>query len=132
MDSDDSANHSGDDDGVTEVSLDGVGLHAGLETLLRLHALLDEVQVLGLVADTSTVSSATSAEQVVQLVLGQLQDLVQVDATVFELSEGSLFGSSRCVSHNSKALQYKRNDKKEHPKHNPRQNDVIRTFKHIG
>lgn len=99
MDSDDGANHSGDNDGVTEVRLDGVGLHARLETLLRLHALLDEVQVLGLVADTSTVSSATSAEQVVQLVLGQLQDLVQVDATVFELSEGSLFGSSRRVSH---------------------------------
>ena len=99
MDSDDGANHGGDDDGVAEVSLHGVGLHAGLETLLRLHALLDEVQVLGLVADSGTVSSATGTEQVVQLVLGQLQDLVQVDATVFKLSEGSLFGSGRRVSH---------------------------------
>ena len=110
MDSNDGANHSGDDDSVAEVSLDGVGLHAGLETLLRLHALLDEVQVLGLVADTSTVSSATSAEQVVQLVLGQLQDLVQVDATVFELSEGSLFGSSRCVSHSISCLFQQKNN----------------------
>ena len=129
MDGDDGTNHGGDDDGVAEVSLHGVGLHAGLETLLRLHALLDEVQVLGLVADSGAVSSATGAEQVVQLVLGQLQDLVQVDATVLELSEGSLFGCSGCVCHDSKSLQYKRNDKKEHPKQNPRHFDVIISFK---
>ena len=89
VDTDDGADHLGDNDHVTEVSLDEVGLLVGLGLLLGLAELLDETH--GLALETTVESSAgTSVDNVAKLLGGEVEELVEVDTAVGELLEGSL------------------------------------------
>lgn len=89
VDTNDGTNHLGDNDHVTEVSLDEVGLLVGLGLLLGLAELLDEAH--GLALKTAVESSAgTSVDDIAELLGGEVQKLVKVDTTVGELLEGSL------------------------------------------
>jgi hypothetical protein len=116
VDTDDAANHLGDNDHVTEVSLDEVGLLVGLGLLLGLAELLDETH--GLALETAVEPSAgTGVDEVTELLRAEIEEpvsgsvpyplpttyskateggwirgnvLVEVDATVRELSERSL------------------------------------------
>jgi hypothetical protein len=66
VDTDDAANHLGDDDHVTEVGLDLVGLLVGLSLLLGLAELLDEAH--GLALQTAVEPSAgTGMDEVTEL-----------------------------------------------------------------
>ena len=93
MDSDDRADHRGDNDTVTQVSLDRVRLLSRLQTHLGLEALVDEVLVLGQRATATSMSATAAAEELKQLILGHHEELVQVNATVLKFTEGSLLGS---------------------------------------
>ena len=63
---DDAANHLGDNDHVTEVGLDEVGLLVGLGLLLRLAELLDQTH--GLALETAVEPSAgTGVDKVTEL-----------------------------------------------------------------
>jgi hypothetical protein len=66
VDTDDAANHLGDDDHVTEMGLDLVGLLVGLSLLLGLAELLDKAH--GLALQTAVEPSAgTSMDEVTEL-----------------------------------------------------------------
>jgi hypothetical protein len=66
VDTDDAANHLGDDDHVTEMGLDLVGLLVGLSLLLGLAELLDEAH--GLALQTAVEPSAgTGMDEVTEL-----------------------------------------------------------------
>lgn len=85
----DGTDHLGDDNHVTEVSLDEVRLLVGLGLLLGLTELLDEAH--GLALKTAVESSAgASVDNIAELLRGEVQELVKVDTTVGELLEGSL------------------------------------------
>jgi hypothetical protein len=66
VDTDDAANHLGDDDHITEMGLDLVGLLVGLSLLLGLAELLDEAH--GLALQTAVEPSAgTGMDEVTEL-----------------------------------------------------------------
>jgi hypothetical protein len=111
VDTDDTANHLGDDNHVTEVGLDKVGLLVGLGLLLGLAELLDQAH--GLALETAVESSTgTSVDKVTELLRAKVEEpmdksvcpyrrddlaalglgnvLVEVDATVGKLAERSL------------------------------------------
>jgi hypothetical protein len=116
VDTDDAANHLGDNDHVTEVGLDKVGLLVGLGLLLGLAELLDETH--GLALETAVEPSAgTSMDEVTELLRAEVEEpairsvpcplsaiysnateccwirgnvLVEVDTTVRKLAERSL------------------------------------------
>lgn len=75
VDANDAANHLGDDNHVTEVRLDEVGLLVGLGLLLGLAELLDETHGLALQA---TVDSAAGAgvDDITQLLGVKVQETV--------------------------------------------------------
>lgn len=85
----DGSDHLGDDDHVTEVSLDKVGLLVGLGLLLGLAELLDQTH--GLALETAVEPSAgTGVDDITELLGGEVEELVKVDTAVRELLEGSL------------------------------------------
>jgi hypothetical protein len=111
VDTDNATNHLGDDNHVTEVGLDKVGLLVGPGLLLGLAELLDQAH--GLALETAVESSAgTSVDKVTELLrakveepvdgsvcpcrwgnlapLGSRNVLVEVDATVRKLAKRSL------------------------------------------
>lgn len=89
VDAHDGSGHLGDDDHVSQVGLDHVGLLIGLAFLLLLAELLDEGH--GLALQTPAELAANAArEQLHQLLVVHVQELVQVHATVRELAEGPL------------------------------------------
>lgn len=66
VDTNDAANHLGDDDHVTEMGLDEVGLLVGLRFLLRLAELLDQAHGLALEAAVEP-STGTGMDEVAEL-----------------------------------------------------------------
>merc|ERR1719247_3145652 len=89
VDTDDGSNHLGEDEGITQVRLDGLGLLTDLGLLLGGTELLH--QSLGLLLDTAVHASAgTSVDHLGDLGVVQLQKLLQLLATVGELVEGAL------------------------------------------
>lgn len=86
VDTNDGADHLGDDDHVTKVSLDEVGLLVGLGLLLGLAKLLDETH--GLALQTAVEASAgTSVNDITELFGGEVEELVEVDSAVGKLAE---------------------------------------------
>ena len=89
VDTDNRADHLGDNDHVTKVSLDEVGLLVGLGLLLGLAELLDETH--GLALETAVEPSAgTGVDEVAELLRAEVEELLEVDSTVGELLEGAL------------------------------------------
>ena len=73
VDADDGADHLGDDDHVTEVGLDEVGLLVGLGLLLRLAELLDQTHGLALEA-TVEASAGTGVDDIAELLAGEVEE----------------------------------------------------------
>lgn len=73
VDTDDGADHLGDDDHVTEVSLDEIGLLVGLGLLLGLAELLDEAH--GLALQTAVEASAgTGVDNIAELLGREVEE----------------------------------------------------------
>lgn len=73
VDTDDRADHLGDNDHVTEVGLDEVGLLVGLGLLLGLAKLLDQTH--GLALETAVEASAgTSVDNITELLGGEVEE----------------------------------------------------------
>lgn len=89
VDTNDGTDHLGDDDHVTEVSLDEVGLLVGLGLLLGLAELLDQTHGLALEA-TVEPSASASVDDITELLGREVEELVEVDTAVGELLERSL------------------------------------------
>jgi hypothetical protein len=86
VDTNDRADHLGDDNHVTEVSLDEVGLLVGLGLLLGLAELLDEAH--GLALQTAVEPAAgTGVNDITELFGREVEELVEVDAAVGKLAE---------------------------------------------
>lgn len=80
VDTDDGADHLGDDDHVTEVGLDEVGLLVGLGLLLGLAELLDETH--GLALQTAVEASAgTGVNDITELLGGEVEEPVNFSQT---------------------------------------------------
>jgi len=75
VDTNDAANHLGDDNHVTEVSLDGVGLLVGLGLLLSLAELLDETHGTALQATVDPAASA-GVDDIAELVGGKVEEAI--------------------------------------------------------
>jgi hypothetical protein len=76
VDTDDGADHLGDNDHVTEVGLDEVGLLVGLGLLLGLAELLDETH--GLALQTAVEASAgTGVDNITELLGGEVEEPVK-------------------------------------------------------
>lgn len=73
VDTDDGADHLGDNDHVTEVGLDEVGLLVGAGLLLRLAELLDETHGLALQTAVET-SAGTSVHNIAELLGGKVEE----------------------------------------------------------
>ena len=86
VDTDDGAGHFGDDDHVPQVGLDDVGLLVGRALPLLLTELLDEGHGLPLQSPGELPAHPTG-EQLHQLLVGHVQQLVEVHAAVRELAE---------------------------------------------
>jgi len=89
VDTNDAANHFRHDDHVSQVCLDQVGLLIGLGVLLCLAQFLDQTHRAAL---QSTVESTTGAgmEDVEEFVGWDVEELVEINASVGKLSECSL------------------------------------------
>ena len=73
VDADDAANHLGDDNHVTEVRLDEVGLLVGLGLLLGLAELLDETH--GLAGETAVEPSAgAGVDEIAEILSGEVEE----------------------------------------------------------
>lgn len=88
VDANDASNHLGDDNHVSEVGLDEVGLLVGLGLLLGLSELLDEAHGAALQAAVDP-SAGTGVDDISELVRGEVEEVVKVDSSVRELAEGS-------------------------------------------
>lgn len=73
VDADDAANHLGDNDHVTEVGLDEVGLLVGLSLLLSLAELLDQAHGLALEA-TVDPATGTGVDDIAELIGAKVEE----------------------------------------------------------
>lgn len=79
VDADNAANHLGDDNHVTEVCLDEVGLLVGLSLLLGLAELLDQAH--GLALETAVDPAAgTGVDDIAELIGSEVEETVKVAA----------------------------------------------------
>lgn len=76
VDADDAANHLGDNDHVTEVGLDEVGLLVGLSLLLSLAELLDQAHGLALEATVDPATS-TGVDDIAELIGAEIEETAQ-------------------------------------------------------
>lgn len=84
VDTNHAANHLGDDDHVSEVGLDEVGLLIGLGLLLSLAELLDQTH--GLALETAVDSSAgTGVDDIAELVGGEVEESVSGKSSQFSI-----------------------------------------------
>jgi len=84
----DGADHLGDDNHVTEVGLDELGLLVGLGLLLGLAELLDQAH--GAALETTVDAPAgTGVDDIAELLGVEVKESVKVDSAVGELAEGS-------------------------------------------
>ena len=89
VDTNDAADHLGDDNHVAEVSLNGGGLLVGEGLLLGLPQALDESH--GLPLKTPVEATAGAArEELHELLGGDVKKLLQINTPVGELAEGPL------------------------------------------
>lgn len=79
VDTNDASNHLGDDNHVSEVGLDEVGLLVGLGLLLGLSELLDEAHGAALQAAVDP-SAGTGVDDISELVRGEVEEAVRVCA----------------------------------------------------
>merc|ERR1712029_922220 len=96
VDTNDGADHLRNDDHVTEVSLDDSGLLIRRGLLLRLAELLDQAHRLALEAAVEP-SAGTGVDDIAELLAGEVEELIQVDAAVGELAERSLSLQLSCL-----------------------------------
>lgn len=73
VDTDDAADHLGDDDHVTEMGLDEIGLLVGASLLLGLAELLDEAHRLALQAPVEP-TTGTSVNDIAELLGGEIEE----------------------------------------------------------
>jgi hypothetical protein len=87
----DAANHLGNDDHITQVGLNGLGLlsQIGVDGTLGLAELLDQVGLLALEATGETAADA-AREQLDELLVAHNQELIKINSTVGELTEDTL------------------------------------------
>ena len=83
------ADHLRDDDSITQVSLDSLRLVTDGGLTLRLSELLNQALLI-LVQTSVELSASTSVEKLTQLLGAKLQQVVQINSSVRELSEDSL------------------------------------------
>lgn len=89
VDSDHGADHLGDDDHVTKVGLDGGGLLVGGSLGLGLAETLDETH--GLALQTALeLSAGTGVDELHEVLVGHVEESIELDTTVGELAESSL------------------------------------------
>lgn len=92
VDTDDAANHLGDDDHVTEVGLDEVGLLVGLGLLLGLAELLDQAHRLALQTAVEP-AAGTSVHDITELLGGKVEEpIVVVGRVMSDQPSFSSFG----------------------------------------
>ena len=89
VNADDGADHLGYDDHVTEVGLDAAGLLARGGFLLGLPEALDEGHGLTLEA-TGHAAALTAAHEVHELIVGEVEEGIELDSAVGELAELAL------------------------------------------
>ena len=89
VNADDGAGHLGNDDHVSEMGLDNVGLLVDGALLLLLPQLLDEGHRLPL-QPAAELSADAAGQKLHQLLVVHVEELVQVHPAVGELAEGSL------------------------------------------
>ena len=87
------ANHLGDNDHVPEVGLDTSGTLTNSGLTLGLTKTLEEGHVLALHPTVGEPPAGTSGEQVNELGIGQVEKLLEVNATVGKFTESPLLGS---------------------------------------
>ena len=90
VDSDDAADHLGNDNHVTQVSLDEVGLLVGLGLLLGLAQLLDQAHRLALQASVEPTAGA-GVDDIAELFGGEVQESGWKEVLISCSSERSLF-----------------------------------------
>lgn len=102
VDADDAANHLGDDNHVSEVGLDEVGLLVGLGLLLGLSELLDEAHGTALQAAVDPAAGA-GVDDIAELVGAKVQKAVGGLVFLFSVVFGFIVGwtSAGCISVNS-------------------------------
>lgn len=96
VDTNDTANHLGDDNHVSEVGLDEVGLLVGLSLLLSLSELLDETHGAALQA-TVDPAAGTSVDNIAKLVGGEVEEPVEWRKIKHQHGFRSLGGASSQV-----------------------------------
>lgn len=89
VDSNDGSDHFWDDDHVAQVSLHDCGLLHWWSFFLGLAQLLEKSHRLALQA-TGETPADTAVHQLAQLLVGHVQELIQVNSTVSEFTEGTL------------------------------------------
>ena len=89
VNADDGSGHLGDDNHVSEVGLDDVGLLVDGALLLLLPQLLDEGHRLSL-QPAAELTADAAGQQLHQLLVVHVEELVEVHSAVGELAEGSL------------------------------------------
>lgn len=89
VDSNDRSDHFWDDDHVAQVSLHDCGLLHWWSFFLGLAQLLEQSHRLALQA-TGETPADTAVHQFAQLLVGHIQELIQVNSTVSEFTEGTL------------------------------------------
>lgn len=89
VDADHGANHLGNNDHVTQVGLDGGGLLVGLALGLGLTETLDETHGLTL-KTTLELSTGTGVDERHEVLVGHVEERVELYTTVGELAESSL------------------------------------------
>ena len=89
VNADDGTGHLRDDNHVSEVGLDNVGLLVDGALLLLLPQLLDEGHRLSL-QPAAELSADAAGQQLHQLLVVHVEELVEVHSAVGELAEGSL------------------------------------------
>ena len=90
IDTNDTANHFGDNDHIPQVSLDTAGLFAGGGFLFGLAEAFDEGHGLTLEA-AGHAASGPGADELHEFVIRQVQEGIQFNATEGELAELALF-----------------------------------------
>jgi len=90
VNSDNGPNHFWNNNHVPEVGLDHSGLFIRRRLLLSLSQLLDQTQGLAFEATVETPSNA-GMDDIDELLVAEVQELLELNATVRECSEGPFF-----------------------------------------
>ncbi len=89
----DTSNHFWNNNHISQVGLDDGWLFVGESSLLCLAKFLDQTHWLGLHTTVET-SACTARKEFEKLVIGEIEELFQVDSTVLKFAKRALLGSS--------------------------------------